>query len=46
MTKRVFNFICSGCAAFSAFIKAELRKPIAPYALTHEEWEAMQESDY
>jgi hypothetical protein len=45
MNKRVFNFIRIGCSAFSAFIKAELRKPIASYALTHEEWEAMQESN-
>jgi hypothetical protein len=43
MIKRLSNFIHSGCAAFSAFIKAELRKPIASYTLTHEEWEAMQQ---
>jgi hypothetical protein len=43
MIKRLSNFIYSGCAVFSAFIKAEMRKPIAPYTLTHEEWEAMQQ---
>jgi hypothetical protein len=43
MIKRLSNFIYSGCSAFSAFIKAEMRKPIAPYTLTHEEWEAMQQ---
>jgi hypothetical protein len=43
MIKRISTFIYIGCSAFSAFIKDELRKPIAPYTLTHEEWEAMQQ---
>jgi hypothetical protein len=40
MIKLLFNFIYNSC---SAFIDADMSKPIPPYPLTHEEWDALQD---
>jgi hypothetical protein len=39
MIKRLFNFIQNSYVAF----KADLRQPIPPYPITHEEWGALEE---